>query len=81
MQILHKAIHNIRGGMRISDIGFLIETEAPVVDLVLFSDKVDMRRALFSEKKILDLKPVQMDDVGFIWIHLVGYDRPIKYAY
>jgi methionyl aminopeptidase len=27
-QILHKAIHNIRGGVRISDIGHLIETEA-----------------------------------------------------
>jgi methionyl aminopeptidase len=26
--ILHKAIHNIKGGIRISDIGFLIETEA-----------------------------------------------------
>ena len=27
-QILHKAIYNIRGGVRISDIGHLIETEA-----------------------------------------------------
>ena len=27
-QILHKAIYSIRGGVRISDIGFLIETEA-----------------------------------------------------
>lgn len=27
-QILHKAIHNIQGGVRISDIGHLIETEA-----------------------------------------------------
>lgn len=27
-QILHKAIYNIKGGVRISDIGFLIETEA-----------------------------------------------------
>ena len=27
-QILHKAIHNIKGGVRIADIGFLIETEA-----------------------------------------------------
>lgn len=27
-QILHKAIHGIRGGVRISDIGYLIETEA-----------------------------------------------------
>jgi methionyl aminopeptidase len=27
-QILHKAIHNIKGGVRISDIGLLIETEA-----------------------------------------------------
>lgn len=27
-QILHKAIHHIRGGVRISDIGFLIEAEA-----------------------------------------------------
>ncbi|URM35836.1 type I methionyl aminopeptidase [Flavobacterium anhuiense] len=27
-QILHKAIHNIKDGVRISDIGFLIETEA-----------------------------------------------------
>ena len=27
-QILRKAIHNIKGGVRISDIGFLIETEA-----------------------------------------------------
>jgi methionyl aminopeptidase len=27
-QILHKAIHSIRGGIRISDIGHLIETEA-----------------------------------------------------
>ncbi|MBO9584621.1 MAG: type I methionyl aminopeptidase [Flavobacterium sp.] len=26
--ILHKAIHSIKGGVRISDIGFLIETEA-----------------------------------------------------
>lgn len=28
MQILHKAIFNIKGGVRISDIGLLIETEA-----------------------------------------------------
>lgn len=27
-RILHKAIHSIKGGVRISDIGFLIETEA-----------------------------------------------------
>ena len=27
-QILHKAIHQIKGGVRISDMGFLIETEA-----------------------------------------------------
>lgn len=27
-QILHKAIHNIKGGVRISDIGHLMETEA-----------------------------------------------------
>src|SRR6201991_4005055 len=27
-QILHKAIYNIKGGVRISDIGYLIETEA-----------------------------------------------------
>lgn len=27
-QILHKAIHTIKGGVRISDIGYLIETEA-----------------------------------------------------
>jgi methionyl aminopeptidase len=27
-QILYKAIHNIKGGVRISDIGYLIETEA-----------------------------------------------------
>lgn len=27
-QILHKAIHNIKGGVRIADIGLLIETEA-----------------------------------------------------
>ncbi len=27
-QILHKAIHHIKGGVRIADIGFLIETEA-----------------------------------------------------
>lgn len=27
-QILHKAIHHIKGGVRISDIGYLIETEA-----------------------------------------------------
>ena len=27
-QILHKAIHSIKGGVRVSDIGYLIETEA-----------------------------------------------------
>ena len=27
-QILHKAIHNIKGGVKISEIGFLMETEA-----------------------------------------------------
>ena len=27
-QILHKAIHNIKGGVRISDIGYLMESEA-----------------------------------------------------
>lgn len=27
-QILHKAIYNVKGGVRISDIGYLIETEA-----------------------------------------------------
>ncbi|SEO42821.1 methionine aminopeptidase, type I [Flavobacterium sp. CF108] len=27
-EILHKAIHNIKGGVRISDIGFIMETEA-----------------------------------------------------
>ena len=27
-EILHKAIYNIKGGVRISDIGFIMETEA-----------------------------------------------------
>lgn len=52
-----------------------------VVDVVLFSDKIDMRRALLTEKKILDVKPVQWEGAGFVWINLLGYDRLIKYAY
>lgn len=52
-----------------------------VVDVVLFSDRIDMRRALLTEKKILDVKPVQLVGAGFVWINLLGYDRPIKYTY
>ena len=52
-----------------------------VVDVVLFSNKIDMRRALLTEKKILDVKPVQLVGTGFVWINLLGYDRPIKYTY
>jgi hypothetical protein len=52
-----------------------------VVDVVLFSDKIDMRRALITEKKILDVKPVQRDGAGFVWINLLGYDGLIKYTY
>ena len=52
-----------------------------IVDLMLFSDKVDIRRALLREKKILDIAAVQAKEVNFVWINLVGYDRLIRYAY
>ena len=52
-----------------------------IVDLVLFSDKFDIRRAGIQEKKVLDVEAVQMKEVNFVWINLVGYDRLIRYAY
>jgi hypothetical protein len=52
-----------------------------IVDLILFSDKVDIRRALITEKKILDVTGVKAKGGNFVWINLMGYDRLIKYAY
>jgi hypothetical protein len=52
-----------------------------IVDVILFSDKVDIRRAMLREKKILDIAAVQMKDASLVWINLIGYDRLIKYTY
>ena len=52
-----------------------------IVDLVLFSDKVDVRRALLRDKKVLDIAAVQVKQVNLVWINLVGYDQLIRYAY
>lgn len=52
-----------------------------IVDVMLHSDKVDIRRALFTEKKVLDVEGVQMEGVRVVWINLLGYDRLLKYAY
>lgn len=52
-----------------------------VVDLMLFVDTNDTRRALFRERKMLEIAPVQIKEANFVWINLVGYDQQIKYAY
>ena|SRR5687767_18253 len=52
-----------------------------IVDLILFSDKADLRRAGFHEKKILDVEAVQVKGANLVWINLMGYDRLIRYTY
>ncbi len=52
-----------------------------IVDVVLFSDVMDIRRALLTEKKILDVTALQREGVRFVWINLVGYETLIGYAY
>jgi len=52
-----------------------------IVDVLLHSDKVDIRRAMIHDKKIIDVAPLQRAGVNEVWINLVGYDQLIKYAY
>ena len=52
-----------------------------IVDLILFSDKIDFHRALIREKKVLDVAAVQFEGVSFLWINLIGYDDLIRYDY
>jgi hypothetical protein len=52
-----------------------------MVDLILFSDKIDNRRALLQERKILDIAGVQVKEVNVVWINLLGYDQLIRYSY
>jgi hypothetical protein len=51
------------------------------VDLIIHSDVVDIRRALFREKKILDIESIQRNDVNTVWINLAGYEQLIRYDY
>jgi hypothetical protein len=53
----------------------------PVVDLILFVDTNDTRRAGFIERKILEIAPVQIKEANLVWINLLGYDQLIKYSY
>lgn len=52
-----------------------------IVDLILFSDKIDYRLSGVREKKILDVAAVRRENVSFVWINLVGYDGLIRYDY
>jgi hypothetical protein len=51
------------------------------VDVLSYSDVIDIRRAVITDKKIFDITKLQRDDVRVVWIHLVGYDRIIPYEY
>ena len=52
-----------------------------IVDLILFSDKIDFHRAGIREKKVLDVAAVRLEAISFVWINLVGYDGLIRYDY
>jgi len=51
-----------------------------IVDAIIYSP-FDNRRAMFQERKVLDLEPAQVKTVNFIWINLLGYDELIRYDY
>jgi hypothetical protein len=52
-----------------------------IVDVRLYSDKCDRRRAMLHEKKVLDIAPLRANEANFVWINLMGYDGLIRYAY
>jgi len=52
-----------------------------IVDVKLYSNKADIGLAGISEKKVLDVAPLQRDNATFVWINLLGYDGLIRYAY
>ena len=38
-----------------------------IVDVILFSDKIDFHRALILEKKVLDVAPLKFEGARFLW--------------
>jgi hypothetical protein len=52
-----------------------------IVDVMLFSDVVDIRRAMLTEKKILDVTALRREGVRSVWINLIGYKKLIEYRY
>jgi hypothetical protein len=52
-----------------------------IVDVILHSDKVDIRRAMIYDRKIHTIEALQRSDVNTIWINLVGYEQLIRYDY
>lgn len=51
-----------------------------VVDVIIDSPK-SMYRVLVIEPKVFDITPLQLNDTGHIWIHVVGFDHMIRYLY
>ena len=51
-----------------------------VVDVIIDSPK-SMYRVLVIEPKVFDITPLQINDAGCIWIHVVGFDYMIQYLY
>lgn len=52
-----------------------------IVDVILHSDKSDIRRAMVHDTKIIDIEQIKRTDVSSVWINLVGYETLIKYHY
>jgi hypothetical protein len=52
-----------------------------IADVMLYSDVVDIHRAMITEKQVFDIKGTQVKDVNFVLIHLIGKDGLIRYAY
>lgn len=52
-----------------------------IVDLKLHSDVVDVTKILTTERKVHDIKALQLENEDFIWINLIGYDGLIPYVY
>jgi hypothetical protein len=50
------------------------------IDVVLYSDVIDIRRALITEKMIFDVTALQREGVHSVWINLIGYETLIDYA-
>lgn len=52
-----------------------------IVNVILHSDKVDIRRAVIRDTKIHMIEALKRNDATTVWINLIGYEKLIPYNY